>query len=155
MIDIVMPWLNQALIGLACFAAMLFLVMTAATWVLLRRMGQRGWTSLIPVYSTWKVANSANENQIWSFSLVLLTIFEVVFAVISLTNGINISTVGGAAGVGLGFFNLALLAMTAMTAYHLSKAFGHGIPYAVGLLFLPFVFYWLIGFGTEEYLGPQ
>jgi len=40
-------------------------------------------------------------------------------------------------------------------AYKLSQAFGHGIGYAIGLIFLPFVFYLILGFDDSEYLGVQ
>ena len=36
----------------------------------------------------------------------------------------------------------------------LSKSFGHGVGYTVGLVFLPFLFTMLLGFGPEPYLGP-
>ncbi len=41
-----------------------------------------------------------------------------------------------------------------ITYYRLSKAFGHGAGYTVGLLFLPLIFFILLGFGDEQYLGP-
>jgi hypothetical protein len=35
-----------------------------------------------------------------------------------------------------------------------AKAFGKGTGYAVGLILLPFVFYPMLGFGPDSYLGP-
>ena len=40
-------------------------------------------------------------------------------------------------------------------AYKLSQSFGHGIGYCIGLIFLPFVFYLILGFDDSEYLGVQ
>lgn len=40
-------------------------------------------------------------------------------------------------------------------SYKLSQAYGHGIGYAIGLIFLPFVFYLILGFDDSEYLGVQ
>lgn len=39
--------------------------------------------------------------------------------------------------------------------YKLSKAFGHGLGYCVGLIFLPFVFYLILGFDNSKYHGVQ
>ncbi|WP_430811683.1 MULTISPECIES: DUF5684 domain-containing protein [unclassified Carboxylicivirga] len=36
----------------------------------------------------------------------------------------------------------------------LSKSFGKGAGFTLGLLFLPFIFYPLLGFGDAEYKGP-
>ena len=37
----------------------------------------------------------------------------------------------------------------------MSKSFGHGAGYTVGLLFLPYVFLPMLGFGGDTYSGPQ
>ncbi|MDR3678586.1 MAG: DUF5684 domain-containing protein [Flavipsychrobacter sp.] len=36
----------------------------------------------------------------------------------------------------------------------LSKSFGKTEGFTVGLVFLPFVFYMILGFGSDKYLGP-
>jgi hypothetical protein len=36
----------------------------------------------------------------------------------------------------------------------LSKSFGHGGAFAVGLIFLSFIFILILGFGPSRYLGP-
>ena len=44
--------------------------------------------------------------------------------------------------------------MLVIVLYDLSKAFGHGVPFTIGLLVLPFIFYLILGFGGDEYRGP-
>ncbi len=39
--------------------------------------------------------------------------------------------------------------------FKLSSAFGHGVGFGFGLLFLPPIFYMILGFGESEYIGPQ
>lgn len=36
----------------------------------------------------------------------------------------------------------------------LSKSFGKGVGFAVGLFFLPFIFFLILGFGSAQYQGP-
>lgn len=37
----------------------------------------------------------------------------------------------------------------------LSKSFGHDIGFTLGLIFLSFIFYPILGFGNSKYIGPQ
>lgn len=37
----------------------------------------------------------------------------------------------------------------------MSKAFGHGVGFTLGLIFLPYIFLPILGFNGDEYLGPQ
>jgi hypothetical protein len=36
----------------------------------------------------------------------------------------------------------------------ISKAFGRGLGTTIGLFFLPFIFYPILGFGSAQYQGP-
>ena len=38
--------------------------------------------------------------------------------------------------------------------YDLSKSFGHGIGFTIGLIFLSFIFLLILGFGGDRYIGP-
>lgn len=39
--------------------------------------------------------------------------------------------------------------------FKLSKAFGHGVGFGFGLLFLAPIFYMILGFGDSDFVGPQ
>ena len=41
-----------------------------------------------------------------------------------------------------------------IVALDLARSFGRGGGFAVGLIFLGFVFYPILGFGEDEYIGP-
>jgi Family of unknown function (DUF5684) len=36
----------------------------------------------------------------------------------------------------------------------LSKSFGHGVAFTLGLIFLSFIFYLILAFGSSQYEGP-
>lgn len=38
-----------------------------------------------------------------------------------------------------------------ITYYKLAKAFGHGIGFTIGLLLIPWIFFLILGFGSDEY----
>jgi hypothetical protein len=39
--------------------------------------------------------------------------------------------------------------------YHVSKRFGFDIPFTIGLVFLPFIFFPILGFGSALYTAPE
>ena len=45
--------------------------------------------------------------------------------------------------------------LTVMLYHRLSKAFGHGFGYTVGIMFLPFIFVLLLGVGRSRYTRPD
>ena len=48
---------------------------------------------------------------------------------------------------------IANIVFGVITMHKLSKAFGHGGGYTVGLVFLQFIFLCILGFGDAQYLG--
>ena len=48
---------------------------------------------------------------------------------------------------------VAAFVLKARFCYYISKAFGHDIGFAVGLLFLPFIFILIIAYGNSNYMG--
>lgn len=42
-----------------------------------------------------------------------------------------------------------------MLLHKMSKAFGHGVGFTLGLLFFPYIFMIILGFNGDNYLGPQ
>jgi hypothetical protein len=41
-----------------------------------------------------------------------------------------------------------------LIAIDLAKSFGRGTGFAIGLFFLPFIFMWILAFGSDTYRGP-
>jgi hypothetical protein len=37
----------------------------------------------------------------------------------------------------------------------MSKSFGHGVGFALGLIFLSWIFWLILGFGDSRYMGPS
>lgn len=42
-----------------------------------------------------------------------------------------------------------------MMRHKMSKAFGHGVGFTLGIIFFPYIFMLILGFNDDEYLGPQ
>ena len=52
------------------------------------------------------------------------------------------------------FVPIANIIFSIWTLNLLSKSFGKSAGFTVGLIFLPFIFYPILGFGNAEYQGP-
>jgi Family of unknown function (DUF5684) len=52
------------------------------------------------------------------------------------------------------FIPFVNLVIWIIVSVDLSKSFGHGVAFALGLIFLSFIFILILGFGPSRYLGP-
>lgn len=52
------------------------------------------------------------------------------------------------------FIPIVNIVIAIMVTHRLSKSFGHDVGFTLGLLFLGFIFYPILGFGESRYLGP-
>lgn len=106
--------------------------------------GEPGWKAWIPCYNgyiTYKL--TWNKNVFW-----LVLIGAVLLSIIAAYNTLNVSVIMTVIQVILW---IALLILQITASYKISKAYGHGIGYTIGLIFLPIIFYLIIGFGSSEY----
>lgn len=55
----------------------------------------------------------------------------------------------------LGFVPFVGAIVGIITVFKLASAFGKGVGYGFGLLFLSIIFFPLLAFGDAEYIGPQ
>lgn len=55
----------------------------------------------------------------------------------------------------LAFVPCVNFVVTIMCCFKLAKAFGQGAGFGLGLVFLPFIFMMILGFGDAEYIGVQ
>ncbi len=120
-----------------------YVLQVIAYWKIFEKFGEPGWKSIIPFYSEYiqyKFTWNANFYWVYLFGSAL---------------GIGLQNLDGVAGV---FGSVIVLAMAVLNIYSLhklSKAFGHGAGFTVGLFFLNPIFKLILGFGKDEYLGPQ
>ena len=113
-----------------------------ATWRIFTKTGEPGWKCLIPFYSQYTLYKLTWNTQIFWIWLVL------TFAAAILMNLESLIWLGSILNLGV-----TIIGITGL--YKLSRAFGHGTGYAVGLFFLNPIFMMILGFGSDQYQGPQ
>ncbi|HEX8981929.1 MAG TPA: DUF5684 domain-containing protein [Ktedonobacterales bacterium] len=52
------------------------------------------------------------------------------------------------------FVPIVNIVLAIMLVNDLSKSFGHGVGFTLGLIFLPFIFLPILAFGGSQYVGP-
>ena len=133
------------------------LLVLIAVWKIFTKAGEKGWKSIIPIYNvyifykiSWKVGMFAVMlilsviagigAGIFSFMLPQIMNNVVLFWVLAAA----LTIVGVIAGV-----------LRIISLYKLSKAFGHGGGYTVGLIFLTPIFLLILALGSSQYVGAD
>lgn len=98
---------------------------------------------VLGIVGMWKVFEKADEPG-WA-------------SLIPLYNTYTLCRIAGRNGLWLLLFFIPLVNLIAaiIVMVDLAKHFGKSSAYAVGLIFLPFIFMVMLGFDDSKYLGPK
>lgn len=119
-----------ALLGAFMFVfALVGLVVVIGMWKTFSKAGQPGWAVIIPIYNLVVLFRVAGQSG-WLALTFLLNFIPVI---------------GGLAWLGIVIWNHV----------NVSKRFGHGVGFALGLVFLAPIFWLILGFGSSKYVGDQ
>lgn len=94
-------------------------------WKIFEKAGKPGWAAIIPIYNIIVLLEVIGKPW-WWLLLMFIPCLNVVFILIGWVLVNNL----------------------------LSKSFGQGIGFTLGLMFLGFIFIPVLGFGNYTYLGP-
>lgn len=134
----------------------LCIVMIVALWKIYKKAGEHGWACLVPFYNNYVFYRMTWGNG-WMFLLPTVLTFGYVF-------GLVLFMLSGFTGEAVPTINMTILAIgcgiasiviNIITLHKLSKSFGYGVGFTLGLLFLPIIFYIILGFGSSKYVGPS
>ena len=122
----------------------LYVLQIIGWWKIYTKAGEAGWKSLIPIYNFYILYKICWETKYFWYTLAAALLSGIFSGI-----GGTICTLLG------GLLSIAILVLTIMQNYKLAKAFGHGGGYTVGLIFIPWLFVLLLGFGSSEYQGKD
>ncbi len=116
-----------------------YVIEIIGSWKIMKKFGEPGWKAIIPFYNVFvEFKYTWNKHMMWVL-FGLMIIGEVMYEM------------EGAAGV-IGCILVIAAAVVYIIGQHkLSKAFGHGAGFTVGLVLLPGIFTIILGFGKSEY----
>ena len=119
----------------AFFAAFFFvflvigIVCLIGMWKVFEKAGQPGWAVLIPIYNLVVMFRLGGQSG-WFALAILLNLIPFI---------------GGLAWLGIIIWNHV----------NISKRFGKGVGFALGLVFLAPIFWLILGFGSAKYVAEQ
>lgn len=136
-------------VGIICFLAIIYIIDVIGMFKIFEKCGLEGWKAIIPFYNDYVFAE-----KVWvpNYVLCLWIAFIVKWVIVS-----PISHSGGFIGILfslVGFIlSIFFIVVRGRFCYWIAKSFGYDVGFAVGLFFLPFVFYLILGFGDAQYRG--
>ena len=118
----------------------LLIIYIIAMWKIFVKADEPGWAIFIPFYNTYVLFKITK--MMWEF-LLLIILIATCYLIINFSIQIPVFF--------LIIITLLIFIIDILLSYRLSKVFGHGIPFALGLIFLPFIFYIVLGFDSSMY----
>lgn len=139
-----MNFLEISTISAVIASLIFYIVLVIANWKIFTKAGEAGWKSIIPIYNGYILYKISWKTSVFWITVVLALIGGIL-------NGIG-NPVTSVIGV---ILNIVIIVIGIMQSYKLSKAFGHGVGFTVGLVLLSPIFTLILGFGSSEYIGVQ
>lgn len=134
-----------AVMGMLGVIAMIGLVwvvvLIIANWKIYTKAGEAGWKCLIPFYGQYIMYKITWDVTYFWVVLGLAVVAGIVAVMEIPVIGTLISIASSVIGI--------------IQLHKLSKAFGHDVPFTLGLVFLNPIFVLILAFGQSEYMGPQ
>ncbi len=116
----------------------LCLIIIIAQWKLFKKAEMPGWYVLIPFYSQYKIFDICWSKQMYF-------VYFVFYALLNLINS----------GLLSGVLSIIILVLTAIYYINLSRAFGYKDIFALGLIFLPVIFFPIMAYSKNTYVGKE
>ncbi|MFZ9856927.1 MAG: DUF5684 domain-containing protein [Roseiflexaceae bacterium] len=138
-------------LALIAVGFLLWLLTAISRWVMFQKAGQAGWASLIPIYDTFVQLRIIQRPTWWGYLLVGLSLIQIVFTLMqdgSTDLADLYQTMSSIATIVAFIFSVRI-------THGLSRSFGHGVGFTLGLLFLPYIFYPILAFGSSTYRSAQ
>lgn len=143
----------------AIFVIVFYLLYIIASWKIFKKAGEPGWKSIIPIYNVYIMFKIVNMKS-WFWYIIAVSVITTIMMSV---NGYNpyAMTEQQLAGYSYAAHPITIIALVILCVvelvaaiiyvYRLSKVFGHGVGYSIGLFFLPWIFWLILGFGKSKY----
>ena len=118
-----------------------------ANWNIFTKAGEAGWKSLIPIYGDYVSYKIAWQTSYFWLSFILGIVASYV-ASANPDEGMFLAVI-------VTLLRIVLTVINIMYCVKLSRAFGHGIGFAIGFILLQPIFLLILGFGSDPYYGAD
>ena len=142
--------LGMALGMAVTFGIIIFILQVIADWKIFTKAGRPGWKSIIPFLNYYEEYDLSWRGK--GMLGIIFAVLELCASAIDYYTPDPTPTWAYIVSLVIAVFALAL---SIMQSSRLSKAFGKGVGFTVGLVLLQPIFRLILGFGDAEYQGPQ
>ncbi|MDO4807765.1 MAG: DUF5684 domain-containing protein [Coriobacteriales bacterium] len=137
-----------------------WLITVISHWRLFTKAGEKGWKSLIPVYTDYtlfKLVWNTKGFWIWFGSGVVTAAVSMLTTQYVMVEGqLTSVATGNIVTTAISFVaSIVSLIWSAMMCLRMAIAYGKKPSFGIGLFLLPFIFKPILAFGSGEYQGPQ
>lgn len=119
-----------------------YILLVVANWRIFTKAGEAGWKSIIPIYNSYILYKICWKTSVFWITLLIAVLGAVLTNIPVMIAAIIGSILGFAVGV-----------ISIIQLYKLSKAYGHGVGFTIGLIFLNPIFMLILGLGGSQYAG--
>lgn len=132
------------------FTFLPYLLILLGLFGVFKKANKPAWSVFVPVYGSLIFCDVASFSRAWTW-LFLSPVLFIFFSVIFDTgySGFGLQDMF----VGIIITLLISLALFMAASNSLAKRFGKNIAFVFGLIFLPFIFFPILGFDKSIYLG--
>lgn len=146
MAEELLPILGGFALGAMALSLILGILMIVAMWKIFKKAGTGGWKALIPIYNEYTIYKISWKARYFWISILLSVLASLMGEMGAYMPDYEILFIIGAVVAAI-----ISLVIEIKVVVKLAKAFRKGGGFAVGLIFLPFIFYPILGFGKAKY----
>ncbi|MBR1599800.1 MAG: hypothetical protein IJ661_12940 [Lachnospiraceae bacterium] len=137
--------LGGLLLVIGIISLIWLVIWIVANWQIFKKAGEPGWKCIIPYYNTYtQFGFTWNTNMFWVY--LGLSLMPTILQFLLGRDNAFVALISFV-------FGIALIVIGVMAIHKLSKAFGHGVGFTLGLIFLNPIFVLILAFGSSEYQG--
>ena len=125
-------------------------------WKIFSKAGEAGWKSIIPVFCDYTVYKITWKPMFFWIYIALGVVCGVLYSTVTA------SLISGSASAASAICSLLMYVIYIASAiiyiiqtHKLSKSFGNGVGFTLGLIFLRPIFLLILAFGSSEYKGAD
>ena len=136
-------------IGVVLVCSLIWLIFQIiAMWKIFNKADKPGWHSIIPILNIYDLFDICWKGVYG----ILMLIFAVLSSLASNYYQQDPSSMLMAV---MSISSIAVVVISIIGLHKLSKSFGHGIGFTIGLILLEPIFLLVLGFGSSRYIGKD
>lgn len=140
---------------IAIFAIVWVILAIIAGWKIFEKAGEKGWKALIPVYDMYILYKIVGMKMWFWITLAVTVVVSIIVGAMGFDpNTMNADSFSGNTLVPALIYTAEMIfafVISVMLYYRLSKVFGYGVGFTIGLIFLSGIFMLILGFGKSKY----